>query len=357
MSRSAAPSSSVPRRKADLPKKRLSLALQGGGSHGAFTWGVLHRLIGDRRIYIEGISGASAGAINAVIFADGFVKDRRDGAIEAMGQFWRRVSQHSPFTHAIMRSVSTPVGKVNLDDTPLFQMFDMTSRLLSPYQFNPLNVNPLRVVLEEQIDFATLRKHEELRLYVAATNVHRCRTRLFRTTELTAEALLASACLPMLYQAVQIDGESYWDGGYLGNPALYPLIHECDSRDMLVVMVNPLQRNDAPDTAREIMNRITELNFNATLISEMRNIAIINKLLRKKALDDRFYHQINFHMIEPPPELVDYSASSKMNADWDFLRYLHDLGWKSADNWLHRHFDDIGHHSSLDVEKRFMDRS
>ena len=231
----------------------------------------------------------------------------------------------------------------------------MTSRLLSPYQFNPLNLNPLQVVLEEQIDFKALRAHPDIRLFIAATNVKRCKSRLFRTKELTVETLLASTCLPMLYQAVKIDGEEYWDGGYLGNPAIYPLVHECPSNDVLLVMVNPMTRPDVPDSAREILNRITELGFNATLISEMRNFAVINKLLESGELKSKTYSRVHFHMIEPPAELADYSASSKMNADWDFLRYLHDLGWKAADKWLKHHYDDIEHHSSLDITKRFVD--
>jgi NTE family protein len=336
-------------------KKRLNLALQGGGSHGAFTWGVLHRIMEDGRLFIDGISGASAGALNGVVFADGFLKGKRQGAIEALGEFWRSVSQHSPFTHSVMRSVATPMGKVNLDDTPLFQMFDATSRLFSPYQFNPFNINPLKAVLEEHVDFGALRRHREIRLFIAATNVHKCKSRLFRTPEITVDTVLASTCLPMLYQAVEIEGEHYWDGGYLGNPAIYPLIHECPSNDVLIVMINPLRRKDVPDTAREILNRVTEISFNASLISEMRNFTAITKLIESGELKSRRYARVNFHLIEPPEELADYSASSKFNADWDFLRYLHDLGWEAADKWLKRHYAAIGKNSSLDVYKRFLD--
>ena len=340
-------------------RKHLNLAVQGGGSHGAFTWGVIHRLLEDERIYIDGLSGASSGAVNGVVAADGFLRNRRQGAIKRLEEFWSRISQryYVPFLHHMMRSLPTPWGRLNLDDTPLFQLFDMMTHVMSPYQFNPMNINPMRSLLSDMVDFDELRRHPEIRLYVAATNVHRCRARVFRTHEMTCDAVMASTCLPTLYQSVKINGESYWDGGYLGNPALFPLVRECGSNDVLVVMVNPLFRKDVPDTAREIQNRLTEINFNATLIGEIRSIEVVNKLLEEGVLKKSQYHNVNFHMIEPPDEMVDYSASSKMNTDWDFLRYLHDLGWKAGDDWLKAHFDDIQVRPTLDVQKRFMDRS
>ncbi len=339
--------------------KHINLAVQGGGSHGAFTWGVMHRLLEDSRIYIDGLSGASSGAINGVVAANGFLKDRRQGAIKSMEEFWKRISQsyYNPLLHTFMKTVETPFGHLNMDDFPLYQAIDKGSHLFSPYQLNPMNVNPLRSVLLEIVDFELLRQHPEIRLYVAASNVKRCRARVFRTHEMSVEAVLASTCLPMLYQAVKIDDEYYWDGGYLGNPALYPLVRECGSNDVLVVMVNPLQRDTVPDTAREITNRITELNFNGSLIGEMRSIALINKLLDEGALSKSSYHSVNFHMIEAPAELADYSASSKINTDWDFLRYLHELGWKAADRFLKDHYDDLEVRPTLDVPKQFMDRS
>lgn len=334
--------------------KHLSLALQGGGAHGAFTWGVMHRLMEDGRIFIDGISGASAGAINGAVFSDGFLKGGRKGAIDGLEKFWRQISQFSLLGHRWMKGMPTPAGRMTLEDTPGYAAFDFVTRMFSPYQFNPMGINPLRDVLDRLIDFEAIRKDKRLKLFVAATNVKSCQSRLFRAQELTADVLLASSCLPLVSPAVEINGESYWDGGYLGNPSIYPLIHECKSHDVLLVMINPLKRQTVPTSAREILNRITEIGFNATLISEMSNYAVISQLIEKGQLKSKAYSRVNFHLIEAPEELAEYSASSQLNTDWEFLSYLHDLGYKAAKDWLGRHVNDIGKKSTLDVIQHFM---
>lgn len=343
----AAPASA----KEAVPRRKLSLALQGGGSHGAFTWGVMHRLMEDGRIFIDGISGASAGAVNGVVFSDGFLKNGRQGAIDALEQFWHELSRHSPFTVCGFGSMGCPV---NIDDLPGYMMFDMMSRMLSPYQMNPANYNPLETILTEMVDFEAIRNHPSLRLFVAATNVRTSRAKLFRTKELTVKSLLASSCLPMVSQAVEIEGEAYWDGGYLGNPAIYPLVRECDSTDVMLVMVNPLERPGVPDTAREILNRLTEISFNATLLSELRSFAVVSRMLEDGSLKEGHFRKINFHMIEPPEVMVHYNASSKFNTDWGFLQHLRDLGWQAADDWLAKHFATIGKKSSCNLAERFI---
>ncbi len=347
------PAARPARKKLPAPKERrhLSLALQGGGTHGAFTWGVMHRLIEDKRIYINGISGASAGAMNAVAFADGFLKGGRKGAAEALENFWHELSRHSVFAACGPGALSCPV---NIDDIPSYMWFDMVSRMFSPYQFNPTDYNPLKEILDRSIDFEAIRTHPALRLFVAATNVRSSEARIFRSHELTTDTLLASSCLPMINQAVEINGEAYWDGGYLGNPAIYPLVRECETSDVLLVMINPLYRPDVPDTSREIMNRLNEISFNATLISEMRGFAVISRLLEDGAITSSHFRKLHFHMIELPKEMESYNASSKLNSDWSFLTHLHELGWNSADAWLKKNFDLIGHTSSIDLSERFL---
>lgn len=335
-------------------QKHLSLALQGGGAHGAFTWGVMHRLMEETTIEIDGISGASAGAINGAVFLDGCRRGGRKEAVASLHKFWRHIAQATPFGHSWMKGLTTPAGHISLEDTPGYAAFDLMTRVFSPYQFNPLGINPLRDVLTRFIDFDAMRKDKHHKLFVAATNVNKCQSRLFRQSELTPEVLLASSCLPLVSPAVEIDGEPYWDGGYLGNPSIYPLIHECKSRDVMLIMINPLKRKTVPTSSREILNRITEIGFNATLISEMSNFAVISRLIEKGELSSKVYARINFHLIEAPDELSDYSAASKLNTDWDFLVYLHDLGYSAGDKWIKKNAKSIGKESTLDVIQHFM---
>jgi len=241
----------------------------------------------------------------------------------------------------------------NVDNSPMFVWADFMTRLFSPYQINPLNLNPLRDILEEQVDFDGLRRRKDIKLFVCATNVRTCKLRVFRTPEISADALMASACLPLLFQAVEINGEEYWDGGYLANPAIGPLIHECVSKDVVIVQINPMKRPAAPTSAREILNRINEVSFNATLVREMSGIATISKLIDQGKLHDTPFHHVNFHMIAAEDEMSRLGASSKFNADWRFLTYLYDLGVASADKWLNENFGRIQVESTLDVFKAY----
>ncbi len=336
--------------------KRLNIALQGGGAHGAFTWGVLDRLMRDGRIFIDGISGTSAGAMNGVVFTDGFIKGGRQGAIDSLRTFWKAVSDRA-FIKAGMASFMPGLPQSderwNVDNSPAFMWADAITRMFSPYQVNPLNLNPLRDILAEQVDFAGLRGREDIKLFVSATNVRTCKLKVFRTGEMSVDVLLASACLPLMFQAVEIDGEPYWDGGYLANPAIGPLIHECVSKDVLIVQINPMKRPTAPTSAREILNRINEISFNATLIREMNGIATISKLIDEGKLKDTPFHQVNFHMIAAEEEMSHLGASSKFNADWDFLSYLYELGVSYTDQWLAENFDRIQVESTLDMMETY----
>ena len=333
--------------------RHLNLALQGGGAHGAFTWGVMDRLMGDKRLWIDGLSGTSAGAMNATVLADGFIKGRRDGARAAIEEFWHRVSK-AGFANSIgLGATERPAQSWNLDRTPYYTMFDMMTRMFSPYELNPFDYNPLRKIIDDMIDFPALRTHEELKLFVTATNVKTCKPKVFHTPELTSAMLMASACVPLLYKAVEIDGEFYWDGGYMGNPTIYPLIHECKSHDVVIVQINPMNCRDLPVKARDILNRITELSFNSSLVREMRGVATITSLIDSGKLASDVYARVNFHMIEAPDELPSLGVSSKFNTDLRFLEYLKEMGWKTADEWLEKHFNDIGVKSSINVFETF----
>jgi NTE family protein len=333
--------------------KHINLALQGGGSHGAYTWGVLERLMGDRRLHIAGLSGTSAGAMNAVVMADGFIKNRRDGAIRSIRAFWERISETGFFNARTQAFWKGHGSTVNLDSTPLYAMFDVVTRMFSPYELNPMDYNPLLDIIEEMIDFEELRRHTELKLFVTATNVRTGKPRVFTTHEMTARVLMASACLPLVFKAVEIDGEHYWDGGYIGNPSIYPLVHECESKDVVIIQINPLRRPDVPQTARDILNRLNELSFNTSIVREMRGFATITQLIESGQLTNHHYAQVNFHMIEAQDDLANFNASSKFNTDIAFLEDLHQRGWTAADRWLAQNFDMLGVKSTLDVMEVF----
>jgi NTE family protein len=330
-------------------RKRINVALQGGGAHGAFSWGVLERLMSDDRLFIDGLSGTSAGAMNAVVFTDGFVRGRQKGAIEALNQFWRRVSEGALVPMAMTRALAPLHSGWNMDDTLGFHMMDAVTRLFSPYQLNPLDLHPLRDILIDLVDFEGLRRRPDIKLFVAATNVRTCKLKVFRTPEITVDALLASACLPVMFRAVEIDGESYWDGGYLANPPISPLIHECVSKDVVIIQINPRNRPEVPTMAREILNRINEISFSSSLMREMNGIATVSRMIEKGQAQLPGVASVNFHLIHAEDEMSQLGSSSKFNADWRFLSYLHELGIGAADRWLAENFDQIGERSTLDM--------
>jgi NTE family protein len=342
------------RRDREQPKQ-VALALQGGGMHGAFTWGVLDRLLEDGRLAIEGVSATSAGAMNAAVLAYGLHKGGEDGARQALADFWRAVAE-SAERYNPLRWVPWLKGthSFGLDHSPLYAFADMALRIFSPYQFNPNNVNPLREVLESQVDFAVLRKHCPIRLYLCATNVETGKIRLFTGEDVCADAVLASACVPTLFQAVTIDGEHYWDGGYMGNPAIYPLIYNCTTCDVVIVHINPLVRRGVPITAAEILNRINEISFNSSLMREMRAIAFVTDLIQQGKVDRGEMKEMLIHSIRADEAMCALSVSSKYNADWGFLTELRDNGRREADAWLAHHYESIGQRSSIDIRKEFL---
>jgi NTE family protein len=334
--------------------KHISLALQGGGSHGAFTWGVMHRLISEPRFYIDGLSGTSAGAMNAVVFADGFIKGSRQGAIDALAAFWDRVADLNRLPRSFIRGVPGLSDSWQVDADPTFIAIDFLTRLWAPSQLNPFNMNPLRKVLSDLVDFEELRRRTDVKLFITASNVRTCKSRLFRTADITVDTLLASACLPLMFKAVEIEGEHYWDGGYLGNPAIHPLINECASSDVVIVQINPLNRPDVPATMRDILNRINEMTFNASLVREMFGIATVSSLIESGALEDDRYTTVRFHQISAEAELAKMGALSKINTERPFLEHLHALGYETADRWISENFDRVGWESTLDVLETFV---
>ncbi len=335
--------------------RTINLALQGGGAHGAFTWGVLDRFLEDERIVIEGISATSAGAMNATVTAFGLAEAGRGGARRALANFWRRIS------HAAVLSPLQPswfdrmVGNKSLENSPSFLVADMMTRILSPYQFNPANFNPLRDVLGQVVDFGALRTSCcPVKLFLSATNVRTGKVKVFGNDEITVDAVMASGCLPFLFQAVEIDGEAYWDGGYMGNPAIYPLIYNCESRDVVIVHINPMMRKELPRTASEILNRINEISFNSSLMREMRAINFVTDLIEGERLKGRPLKKMNIHSVSAEEAMSTLSVASKLNADWGFLCELRDTGRAAAETWLAEHFETIGRESTIDIHATYL---
>jgi NTE family protein len=326
----------------------VDLALQGGGSHGAFTWGVLDRLLEEPWLRIDGISGTSAGAMNAVVLVDGYEKDGPRGAQAALEDFWRRVSRSAQFSPIRRTPLDILLGRWTLDTSPFFVAFDLAARVFSPYDLNPRGTNPLRDILADCVDFGRAAK-SSIRLFVTATNVRTGRGRVFRNSELTPDVLLASACLPTLFQAIEIDGEAYWDGGYSGNPTITPLVRECASHDTLLVAVNPVERQGTPRSAREILDRLNEVSFNATLLKELRMIALLRQVADAGAGEGAQWAGMRMHLISS--KTIDkLGASSKFNAEWDFLSMLRDDGRRCADSFLAEKGASVGKNSTLDLD-------
>jgi NTE family protein len=333
------------------PKKRclpIDLALQGGGSHGAFTWGVLDRLLEEQWLRIEAISGTSAGAMNAAVLADGWTKGGASGARAALNDYWERVAKAAAFSPLQRTPLDRVLGRWTLDSSPVFIAFDFMSRLFSPYDLNPRGFNPLTAILDESIDFERL-SQSPIKLFVTATNVHTGRGRIFRNAELTPDVLLASACLPTLFQAVEIDGEPYWDGGFAGNPTITPLVRESDAQDTILVQINPRERLGTPRSAAEILNRLNEVSFNATLMKELRMIALLRQVADAGSGEGARWAGMRTHRIMTET-MADLGYSSKMNGEWAFLSMLREEGRRAASAFLDEHASDLGHRSTADLD-------
>jgi NTE family protein len=333
-----------------MSTKRITLALQGGGSHGAFTWGVLDRLLEEERIGIEGISGASAGAMNAVVLAHGLTVGGREGARQALKNFWTSVAHSAPYSALPEQLLPASSLTSQAELPPAYKAMLSLVRFFSPYQLNPFDINPLRDILQRQVDFDRLRAGCKLKLFIAATQVSTGTLRLFGTKQLTLDALLASACLPLLHRAVEIDGEAYWDGGLTANPPLFPLVHKCDSRDIMVVLLHPTPRAKAPITAADIWTRLTEMGFSSTFFTELQGLMLAQREARRSWMPfsrmERRLRNLNMHVVESQELLGQLGTHSKMNAHPAFVNGLHEEGRMRAEMWLDRHFDKLGVRSS-----------
>ena len=334
--------------------KRVNLAFQGGGSHGAFTWGVADRLLQEPRIEIEGICGASAGAMNAAVLGSGYAKGGRVGAREALAAFWGRIGEAGSRSPIQPSWLDQWLGTNRMDFSPTFLAFDMISRLFSPYELNPANINPLRDVVADSVDFAALREASDIKLFVCATNVRTGKIKVFENKDLCVEAVLASACLPFMFQTVWHEGEPYWDGGYMGNPALYPLIYNCQSQDVVLVQINPLTRQEVPFGARDILDRVNEISFNSSLMREMRAVHFVSQLVEAGRLPADEFRDLYIHIVESEDVLNKLGASTKLNATKPFLQHLFETGQNAAERWLTAHFDALGQRSSVDVAGIFL---
>ena len=326
----------------------VDLALQGGGSHGAFTWGVLDRLLEEPLLHIDAISGTSAGAMNAAVLADGWLAGGADGARKALDRYWQRVSHAAAFSPLQRSPMDRLLGRWTLDTSPAYVAMDLASRLLSPYDINPSGFNPLRRILAESIDFDRLSR-SPIRLFITATSVRTGRGRIFRNGEITPDVLLASACLPTMFAAVEIDGEPYWDGGYSGNPTITPLVRESDAHDTILVQINPPERHEIPRSATEILNRLNEISFNSPLMKELRMIALLRQVADPGTGEGARWAQMRTHRIRSDM-LAQFGASSKLNGEWDFVSMLRTEGRRAAGEFLDTSADDLGKRSTADLD-------
>jgi len=337
-----------------MAPKKINLALQGGGAHGAYTWGVLDRLLEEKDVIIEGISGTSAGAMNAAMLVNGYMQGGNDGAKKCLETFWRRISEAAALGPLHKSPLERMLTGWNMDMSPTYHWMDIMSRLFSPYELNPLNINPMRAILDDIIDPDAMQSCSIIKLFIAATHVASGQARVFQCNEINTDVLLASACIPFMFQAVEVEGQHYWDGGYMGNPAIWPLIYYCNSEDVVLVQINPIHDNKLPRSASEIIDRLNEISFNSSLIAEMRAIEFVSRLVKDGCINSSRYKDIRTHLIYSPDHMHNLNASSKMNADWDFFLYLKNIGRETAEEWLKNDWKDVGKKSTLDIREKFL---
>ena len=326
----------------------VDLALQGGGAHGAFAWGALDRLLEESWLSIDGISGTSAGAMNAAVLASGYARGGPEAARAALATFWRRVSEVARFSPLQRGPIDVLLGRWTMDYSPGFATLDLLARLVSPYDLNPGGFNPLRAIVADCVDFESMAQGP-IKLFVTATNVQTGKGRVFRNGEISPDILLASACLPTMYQAVEIDGEPYWDGGFAGNPTITPLVRECLSHDTILVQINPVLRPGTPRSARDILNRLNEVSFNSVLLKELRMIALLRQVANPGNTEGALWARMRIHRVSSEM-MVSLGYSSKLNAEWAFLCMLRDEGRRAVDAFLAEHRDAVGKRSSLDLD-------
>jgi NTE family protein len=334
-------------------RKKVNLALQGGGSHGAFTWGVLDYLLEDGRLDIAAVSGTSAGAMNAVVMAEGWLENGRDGARENLRRFWRSISTENALSPFQAKFFDLFLGPQTLGGQFSALWGDFLLHFASPYQFNPFNVNPLKKYLVDTIDFEKVRAFKEFKLFIAATNVKTGKIKVFNNPELTADHVMASATLPTLFQTVEIDGEPYWDGGYMGNPALFPFFYHSGVPDIIIIQVNPIERAAVPHSTRDIQNRLDEITFNGALMGELRAIDFVVRLIDAGKLSAEEYTRPLVHRIDGGDLLRPFNAATKSDASWQLISSFFEFGRTSAEEWLDENYDRIGKEGTLNLRMAY----
>ena len=334
--------------------KTINIALQGGGAHGALAWGVLDQLLEDGRIKFDSISATSAGAMNAAVLAHGLAVGGNEGAREALHTFWKKVSDAGDLYCPLKNYPLENLLGIKVENSMSYFCMDLLTKMLSPYQLNPLNFNPLRDILEECVDFERIKLSKKLKVFVSATNVKTGKIKVFENKDISLDAVMASACLPFLFQAVKIDEDYFWDGGYMGNPAIFPLIYNSPSRDILIIHINPIQRDQVPESPTDILNRMNEISFNSSLMREMRAIAFVSKMLDNGWIKDehmKHMKRLYMHAIRADVSMQSFSVASKMNTDWTFIRQLYMDGRLQAAEWMSKNFSSLGKKTTIDMDE------
>lgn len=338
--------------KNDIPteKKRINLALQGGGAHGAFTWGVLDRLLEEKNLEITGVSGTSAGGVNGTLLVYGLLTGGPDKARDLLNQFWHNNSMMSLFSPLQPTPLDRMLSKGNMDYNPFYKFFRQLSSVLTPEQINPMKYNPISDLMNNLVDFDVIRKNDKIKLFLSAVNVKTSKIKVFDNSQICTEAVLASACLPYVFPTIEIEGEHYWDGGYIGNPALFPLFQNTDCSDLLVVQIDSTHYDKIPATAGEIIDRATVLGFNSSLMRELRAVNFVNEIIDKGFDDQGNLKKIHLHLVHTGDALLGLNSSSKMNTSWPFLTYLRDYGRSLAGEWIKKNYDRVGKETTFDVQ-------
>jgi NTE family protein len=335
-------------------QKTINLALQGGGTHGALAWGILDRLLEEKHLVFDSISATSAGALNAAVLVNGMAKGGREGGREALHEFWEKTCEVGQIYNPIRLLPWEEFWKINIEHSMMYFWCDFLSKVFSPYQFNPSNFNPLRNTLDELLDIEMIRSSHAPKLFITATNVRTGKIKIFDNKEISLDAIIASACLPFLFQAVQIKDDYYWDGGYLGNPALYPLIYHSQCCDILILHINPIYREQIPHTAASILDRVNEISFNSSLMREMRAISFVTELLDNGWIKEEYRHKMKrlfVHAIRADISMQSFSVASKLNPDWSFIKGLYEQGRQEAEFWIKNNFRHVNNKSSIDINE------
>ncbi|QBR85010.1 patatin-like phospholipase family protein [Legionella israelensis] len=332
--------------------KKINLALQGGGAHGALAWGIIDKLLEDGRVSFDSISATSAGAMNAAVLAYGLARGGNDAAREALHSFWKMISDAGELYSPIRSTPIESFFNVKMEHSMSYFLFDLLTKIFSPYQLNPFNFNPLREVLEKNVDFNEIASCKHTKIFISATNVKTGKIKVFDNKEISIDAVMASACLPFMFQAVKVEEDYYWDGGYMGNPAIFPLIYNSDCNDVLILHINPIYRDEVPETAADILNRVNEISFNSSLMREMRAINFVSRLIDENWIKDEYKSQLKrmfIHAIRADMTMQSYSVASKLNPEWAFIRELYETGRAKGEEWLKDNLNKIGKVSSIDI--------